>query len=241
MPGCRAATRVEAERSRNHAERDEAAMRLGRLVAAAASAAVSIGIVLHLRKRLRRSALENSVEAAPKHGVQRLGRKAMLANRATKQMNERARRRSRQSTNEGFLAFVSHMKAEAAMEARFLQTELESRHEDEVVFLDSDDLKDLRRLGQHVEESDALVLLQSAEVLLRPWCLFELCTAINSGVPIVAVAVASKGYDFADAGRLMLHLDSLLEGRNPGASKVLTAQVGITCCCNCSRTLDGTF
>ena len=134
-------------------------MRLARVVAAAASAAIGIGIVLHLRKRLRRSALENSVGAAPKHGVQRLGRKVMLANRATKQMNERARRRSRESTNEGYLAFISHMKAEAAMEARFLQIELEALHKDDCVFLDSDDLRDLSKLIHHVQQSRCLVLV----------------------------------------------------------------------------------
>ena len=37
------------------------------------------------------------------------------------------------------------------------------------VFLDSDDLKDLRLLLDHVRESDALVVLQSAELLHRPW------------------------------------------------------------------------
>ena len=105
-------------------------MRLVRVVAAAASAAIGIGIMLHLRKRLRQSALENSVGAAPKPGIKRAGRKAILAIRAVKEMNERAKRRSRESANEGYLAFVSHMKAEAAMEARFLQIELESLHKD---------------------------------------------------------------------------------------------------------------
>ena len=75
--------------------------------------------------------------------------------------------------------------------------------------------KDLRKLGQHVVDSDVLVLLQSSDVLLRPWCVYELHTAIDAGIPIVAVTVASKGYDFADAGQLMLHLDTLLEVENP--------------------------
>ena len=47
----------------------------------------------------------------------------------------------------GYFAFVSHMKAEAAMEARFLQIELEALKEDELVFLDSDDLRDLLDLA----------------------------------------------------------------------------------------------
>ena len=37
----------------------------------------------------------------------------------------------------------------------------------------------VRALGQHVIDSDVLVLLQSAEVLMRPWCVFELVTAID--------------------------------------------------------------
>ena len=72
------------------------------------------------------------------------------------------------------------------MEAQFLKTELE-RVLGAEVFLDSDDLKDLRKLGEHVVDSDVLVLLQSAEVLLRPWCVYELVTAIKADVPIVAV------------------------------------------------------
>ena len=54
------------------------------------------------------------------------------------------------------------------MEARFLMEKLEAQLGKEV-FLDSDDLKDLRLLLDHVRESDALVVLQSAEVLHRPW------------------------------------------------------------------------
>ncbi len=119
-----------------------------------------------------------------------------------------------------FAAFLSHHKLACAMEARFLKSELERVLGSEI-FLDSDDLKDLRELGKHVVDSDALVLLQSSEVLLRPWCIFELCKAIDTGIPIVAVTITSKGYEFAQAGKLMLHLDTLLEVGNPGASKVL--------------------
>ena len=111
------------------------------------------------------------------------------------------------------------------MEARFLKTELE-RVLGAEVFLDSDDLKDLRKLGEHVVDSDVLVLLQSAEVLLRPWCVYELVTAIKADVPIVAVTVASKNYDFAEAGQLMLHLDTLLDVGNPGAKELLS-EIGV--------------
>ena len=200
-------------------------MRVGRLFAAAASAAIGIGIMLHLRKRLRRSALENSVAAAPKPGIQRLGRKAVLANRAIKEMNERARRRSRESTKEGYLAFVSHMKAEAAMEARFLQIELESLHQDDLIFLDSDDLRDLSKLIHHVQQSRCLVLVQTRRVLTRPYCILELLTAIESQVPIVCVTVGGKpeeiAYNYEEMTKLMMWMDTELEQWNPGAADVL--------------------
>ena len=68
-----------------------------------------------------------------------------------------------------YAAFVSHMKAETAMEARFIQTELEALI-GERCFLDSDDLKDLAQLTAHVRASRAVLLIQSKSVLTRPWC-----------------------------------------------------------------------
>ena len=131
-----------------------------------------------------------------------------------------ALREQRGASAKPYACFLSHHKLACAMEARFLKGELERMLGAEI-FLDSDDLKDLRKLGQHVIDSDVLVLLQSSEVLLRPWCIFELHTAIEHGIPIVAVVIESKAYDFAKAGKLMLHLDTILELENPGASTVL--------------------
>jgi len=82
--------------------------------------------------------------------------------------NERRTSMSPRSSSKPFAAFVSHHKLACAMEARFLANELESILGAKV-FLDSDDLKDLRMLGKHVVDSDTLVILQSSEVLLRPW------------------------------------------------------------------------
>ena len=87
------------------------------------------------------------------------------------------------------------------MEARFLKAELEQAL-GAPVFLDSDDLRDLTLLFEHVRESSCVVLLQSEAVLARPWCLAELVTAVDHHVPIVAVSVSDKGYDFAQAGQL---------------------------------------
>ena len=59
-------------------------------------------------------------------------------------------------------------------------------------FLDSDDLRDLRELLVSVRDSDVLVILQSSDILLRPWCLLEMVAAIDAGVPIVAINVQGK-------------------------------------------------
>ena len=98
----------------------------------------------------------------------------------------------------GFRAFISHMKLEGAMEARFLQTELES-HLKEHCFLDSDDLRSLHKLCDHVKESKCIVLLQTRSVLTRPYCLLELLTAIENRVPIVGVSVTGRdaAYDLS--------------------------------------------
>ena len=62
----------------------------------------------------------------------------------------------------------------------------------------------------HVADSDTLVIFQSEEVLRRPWCLLEVYTAVQKGIPIVSLVCARKGYDFADAADTLLHLDTAL-------------------------------
>lgn len=89
------------------------------------------------------------------------------------------------------------------------------------VFLDSDDLKDLRSLIEHVRQSDVLVLIQTAHVLERPWCLLEILTAIDADVPIVGVTLLGSDapYDFSDANQLLGDLAAELDRRNPGAAE----------------------
>ena len=80
-----------------------------------------------------------------------------------------------------FAGFLSHFKLECGTEARLVQQNLRpiveknpldcNTHE---VFLDSDDLSDLRNLLQHVMQTKVLVLLQTKSVLTRPWVIIEL-------------------------------------------------------------------
>ena len=87
----------------------------------------------------------------------------------------------------------------------------------------SDDLHDLSRLREAVLQSDVLVLLQSAHVLERPWCLIELVTALDNRIPIVPVTLTTgqHSYDFAASSRFLQSLGTELEKRNPGAAKLL--------------------
>ena len=53
------------------------------------------------------------------------------------------------------------------------------------VFLDSDNLKDLNRLFDVVrDDTVAIILLLSKQLLLRPWCVGEITTAYLNHVPM---------------------------------------------------------
>ena len=75
-----------------------------------------------------------------------------------------------------FAGFLSHYKLECGTEARLVQMNMRTIIEkapiegsSNEVFLDSDDLSDLRNLLEYVKQTKALVLLQSKRVLERPW------------------------------------------------------------------------
>merc|ERR1719382_2184494 len=114
-------------------------------------------------------------------------------------------------SEESYAAFLSHYKVESATEARWLQGQLEPKLCGRA-FLDSDDLRDLGMLKQHVRDSKCLVLLQTKSVLQRPWCILEMMTAITERIPIVGISITSgtSPYDFAQAHTLMTHFDTLL-------------------------------
>merc|ERR1712139_27181 len=108
------------------------------------------------------------------------------------------------------------------MDARFVKDKLEQMLGTKV-FLDSDNLQDLRLLLDHVRQSDVLVLFQTAEVLQRPYCILEINAAVKAQVPIVALNLRGKGYDFMKSMQFMRHLDTELEKVNPGAPALLRA------------------
>ena len=131
-------------------------MLFAKVVAGAVATGVTVALALRIRTYMLNSDLENAVGGSS--ALKRAGGKAMLANKAMANIKARRklssidagrRRPSREGADGGYLAFVSHMKAEAAMEARFLQMSQghqQQEGDNEIVFLDSDDLRDLSKL-----------------------------------------------------------------------------------------------
>ena len=198
--------------------------RLLRRLAAAAGIAAVIALVVRLLQHLK--PLLKAPQ--PADGAQTPDiKKAEDGKRPLKRGN--SIRLSREQASEKALAgskpyaaFVSHMKIETSMESRFIQTELEAAL-GRPCFLDSDDLRDLSDLEKHVRDSDVLVLVQSQSVLTRPYCLLEILTAMDAGVPIVGVALCRHAfpYSFEDASLLLESLDTSLGEVSPGADVFL--------------------
>ena len=70
-------------------------------------------------------------------------------------------------------------------------------HHDNVFFLDSSNLKDLKGLVAHVKASSNHVLLLSRSILMRPWCLVELAAAhaIKKNLVVVMINFPGKEGD----------------------------------------------
>jgi hypothetical protein len=111
-----------------------------------------------------------------------------------------------------FSCFLSHYKAEAGAEARYLKDSLDKMLSCPA-YLDSSTLADLRELFRSgVRQSEVLVLLLSQGVLTRPWCLLEIREAVRLQKPIVLLELKGPGqsFSFDAAFELMSDLESNL-------------------------------
>ncbi len=86
------------------------------------------------------------------------------------------------------------------------------------VFLDVDNAMSLNKLVKEVMKSKVLVVLQTKDVMKRPWCILEMYTAVKHKIPIVTVNIQGRGYDFKEMDIFLNNLDSLLDDE---AKKVL--------------------
>jgi hypothetical protein len=126
-----------------------------------------------------------------------------------------------------YVCFLSHYKMEAAAEARIMKAELARslKIQDKQVFLDADNLTDLRDLLQCVEETDIFILMWTADVLSRPWCLAEINAAVNAEVPILVVQINNSfSSDMKNIDTILDNLPGYLEDTNPKAIEQLREQ-----------------
>ena len=135
-----------------------------------------------------------------------------------------------------WLAFLSHHKQDGGDAARvFVDTarrvfgaqsdlgspggmgtlsSIASSLQEELIFLDSSNLSDLRRLLDHVEESANYILMLTRSTLERPWVLAELVRAHQQGKRMLVISVAWPGDDTSPQGRgfkFPTHLDEAID------------------------------
>jgi len=75
-----------------------------------------------------------------------------------------------------------------------------ARNFDVPVFLDTENLTDLAQVQATINKSHNVVIMLTSQVLLRPWVLVEIVTAIRSGIRVVPVQVTKPGADFVFPG-----------------------------------------
>ena len=129
--------------------------------------------------------------------------------------------------DDGFAVFISHHRAAAGSDARFLHAQLE-RALGRRCFFDGRDADDINLIIEEgLGRSKALLLLQTKDVLTRPWVLLECYEAVRRGLPVVTVRLDGRDYDYDDARNLLANLRTELPLRNPGALADLEARAGM--------------
>ena len=122
-----------------------------------------------------------------------------------------------------FDAYLSHHISESGAAGRLLKMRLLKLANRSDIFLDVDDMIDLRAEATNVAQSRSFALLATAEYFTRPYCLLEAWTALRrSDRPFVLVNVAGGSYDPNATVTFLSELSTrTLEASNPGASRIL--------------------
>ena len=155
--------------------------------------------------------------------MQRRAQAARKAVQAQKEMQGRMANppTTRWVTERTYCTFLSHFKAEAGSDARYMRDLLQSMCHCPV-FLDSANLADLRLLfSEGLHKSDTMIVLATRDYLTRPFCLLELWEAHRQGIPVLVVPVMGRGYDEAQARRTLGALDTELSVSDPPTYKLI--------------------
>jgi hypothetical protein len=130
-----------------------------------------------------------------------------------------------------YSCFLSHFKEQAAAEARVMKAELVRalKVPPDSVFLDADNLTDLRELMECVVNSDVFILMWTKDVLSRPWCLAEINAAANAGIPILVVKINnSYRADVGTIDEILSDLPAYLERTNETAlAEIQGKEIGL--------------
>ena len=130
-----------------------------------------------------------------------------------------------------WLAFLSHHKQDGGDAARvFVDTarrifggaeggtatlsSISASLREELIFLDSSNLSDLRKLLDHVEESANYILMLTRAALERPWVLAELVRAHKQHKRMLIISVSWPGDETSPQGRgfkFPTHLDEAID------------------------------
>ena len=127
----------------------------------------------------------------------------------------------------GFACFLSHAKADAASDARFLHDML-AKMLRYPIFLDSSDLVDLRQLiSNGVADSDVIIVLGTKTVFTRPWCLLECLHATRRNVPVVIIDVLNSPakFDVDEAEAYIDNLEEKMDEADPDGLAFLNEQL----------------
>jgi len=137
-----------------------------------------------------------------------------------------SRARARLQHRPKFLAFLSHHKEDGGDAARiFVDTARRvvgdggadaglAELSEDLIFLDSSNLSDLRKLLGHVEEAANYILLLTRCVLERPWVLAELVRAYKIGKHMIVINPSWPGDESSALGRSFRfpqHLDDAID------------------------------
>ena len=129
-----------------------------------------------------------------------------------------------------YAAFLTHHKRDAAAVVGSLRNDICARLDVDpsYVFLDSENLRDLRGLRDAVRDTLVLIVVLTKDVFTRPWCLVEIYTAIEMQIPIISINIEGQGnaFNFQETQKYLQAEDfpAQLESVNPGASKELLSQ-----------------
>jgi len=125
-----------------------------------------------------------------------------------------------------FCGFLSHVKVEAASDARYI-ADLLRKMLLCPAFLDAASLTDLRELFEHgVQKSDVIIVMASRSYLTRPWCLLELLEATRRKLPVVRLELHGHDFNVEEARAFIGNLEVELPQRNELAMLTISDYLG---------------